>query len=203
MPRNLYSALGVSQKFDLPHKFVTSPVIRTPWIFAATRLAVASYTIFTLLFTLIWQTVKENHGDRCVPSPLPLGNPSLTAPSLSYFSYFTHLTYIGLCAYYCAASTQTIAYSLKWRKSGAGVGYPLQRWPKFLQALHVILQSSVITFRKLRSLIPCSDSQQLTLKAKAFLVTIVFWRLLASSDTFSTQYSSTCSTSNITFKFSF
>lgn len=154
MPRNLYSALGVSQKFDLAHKFVTSPVIRTPCTFAAIRLAVATYTLFTLLFTLIWQTVKQNHGNRCVPLPLPLGNPSPNSFSYSsFFSYFTNLTYTGLCAYYCAASTQTIAYSLKWRKSGAGVGYPLQRWPKILQALHIILQSSVTTFREPFSLV--------------------------------------------------
>src|SRR6266540_364396 len=137
MPRNLYPILGISQNFDLPHKFVTSPVIRTPSIFAGIRLAVATYTLFTLLFTLVWQTVKENEGSRCVLFRYSLEFVLLIAPH-SYFSYFTHLTYIGMCAYYFAASTQTIAYSLRWRKSGAGVGYPLQRWPKFLQALHII-----------------------------------------------------------------
>lgn len=64
----------------------------------------------------------------------------------SYFSYFTYLSYTGLCAYYCAASTQTIAYALEWRKAGAGAGYPLQRWLKVLQALHIALRATVITF---------------------------------------------------------
>lgn len=151
MPRvSLYSALGVSQKFDPAHKYVTSPVIRSPLSFAVVRTTISSYAFFTLLFTLIWRSY-------------------VTKDARSYFSYFTHLTYLGLCAYYWAASVQTIAYALKWRRSGAGVGYPLQRWPRFLQALHVILQSSVTTF--------------------PLLVTIVYWSLLATSSSFATRYS--------------
>jgi len=36
----------------------------------------------------------------------------------SYFSYFTYLAYIGLCAYYWASSTQIVAYAIGWRKTG-------------------------------------------------------------------------------------
>jgi hypothetical protein len=59
-----YPALGVSQKFDASHKFVTSPVIRSPVVFAAVRVTIAFYTFFTLLFTLIWKSVKQHAGDR-------------------------------------------------------------------------------------------------------------------------------------------
>ncbi len=147
MPQlKFYPALGVSQKFDASHKFVTSPVIRSPVVFAAARVTIAFYTFFTLLFTLIWKSVKQHTGNRYPLFPEQNGL-ALTLSCHSYFSYFTDLSYIGICAYYCAAATQTIAYALKWKKSGAGVGCPLYSWPKFLQALHVILQASVVTFR--------------------------------------------------------
>jgi hypothetical protein len=144
-----YSRLGVHSSFDPSHKFVTSPFIRSPLTLALVRGGVALYTVVVLLVTLVWTAVKLHTGR-------------------SYFSYFTYLAYIGLCAYYWASSAQTVAYAIGWRKSGAGAGYPLQRWPKVMQALHIILRATVVTF--------------------AILVTIVFWALLASSSTFSTPY---------------
>ena len=59
-----------------------------------------------------------------------------------YLSYFTNLTYIGLVAYFWAASVQTIAFVLRRRKS-----YPLQTWPRFFQLLHVLLHSTIIVLR--------------------------------------------------------
>lgn len=68
MPQfKFYPALGVSHKFDASHKFVTSPIIRSPVLFAAVRATVAFYTLFTLLFTLIWQSVREDSGNRYRP----------------------------------------------------------------------------------------------------------------------------------------
>ena len=60
----------------------------------------------------------------------------------SYFSYFTHLSYIGLCAYFCAAGVQTFFYAR------SGKGYPLQSWPRALQYLHVLLYSTIVTYRE-------------------------------------------------------
>ncbi|PPQ75684.1 hypothetical protein CVT26_001518 [Gymnopilus dilepis] len=151
MGLNLYSRLGVSASFDSSHKYVTSPVLRSPVAFAALRATIAVYTLTVLLVTLIWQAVKLDTAQ-------------------SYFSYFTYLSYIGVCAYYWASGVQTASYALRWRKAGAGAGYPLQRWPKILQALHVILQMTITTF--------------------PFLVTIVYWALLSSPSTFATQFSS-------------
>lgn len=70
------------------------------------------------------------------------GNKQHTHPLHSYFSYFTDLSYIGLLAYFCAASVQTIAFELRGHKN-----YPLQKWPRFLQLLHVLLYTTVIVFR--------------------------------------------------------
>ncbi|KDR73316.1 hypothetical protein GALMADRAFT_72750 [Galerina marginata CBS 339.88] len=148
---NLYSRLGVPATFDREHKYVTSPIFRSPLTLALLRTTIALYTLVVLLVTLIWKVTKEHDGQ-------------------SYFSFFTYLTYTGLCAYYFASSTQTISYALRWRKGGAGAGYPLQRWSKILQALHVILQSTIITF--------------------PILVTVVFWVLLADPSTFGTLFSS-------------
>jgi uncharacterized membrane protein HdeD (DUF308 family) len=81
----------------------------------------------------------------------------------SYFSYFTTLTYIGLCAYFFASGVQTLVYACGKRR-----GYPLQRWPRFLQFLHVLLYATIVTY--------------------PILVSIVYWSLLADKDTFATRF---------------
>jgi len=132
--------------FDPAHRLVTSPFF-SPFALAAIRVSIALYTLFTLLFTLIWDDVRLK-------------------VAAGYLSYFTHLSYIGLCAYFFAAGTQTLSYALHISRSSTG--YPLQHWPRILQYLHTVLHSSVITF--------------------APLVTIVFWALLSSPDTFATKF---------------
>ncbi|KAJ7512224.1 hypothetical protein B0H11DRAFT_1843971 [Mycena galericulata] len=136
-----YAHLGVDEPtFDPHRKFVSSPVL-SPALLAATRTLLALYALSTICTVLAFNVAM---GD---------GN--------SFLSYFTQLTYIGLTAYYCAAAVQTAFYA--WYGT-----YPLQRWPRPLQALHVLLQSTVVSF--------------------PFIVTIVFWALLSSPETFSTRY---------------
>jgi hypothetical protein len=95
----------------------------------------------------------------------------------------------------CAASVQTIAYARHVRRfrtqSGAQLEYPLQRWPRILQFLHMLLWSTVTTFRMyfLSSLLEAWQNILLTLFL-AFIVTVVYWVLLASSSTFQSAYSS-------------
>ncbi|KAG1717200.1 hypothetical protein EDB19DRAFT_1900493 [Suillus lakei] len=88
----------------------------------------------------------------------------LVFESSSIFSYFTDLSYIGLVAYFWASSIQTIVFVLRGQKA-----YPLQKWPRILQLLHILLYTTITIF--------------------PIIVTVVFWALLASSSTFSTQYS--------------
>ncbi|KAG2338771.1 hypothetical protein BDR05DRAFT_978006 [Suillus weaverae] len=83
---------------------------------------------------------------------------------VGFFSYFTDLSYVGLVAYFWASSIQTIVFVLRGQKA-----YPLQKWPRILQLLHVLLYTTITIF--------------------PIIVTVVFWALLASSSTFSTQYS--------------
>ncbi|EAU87190.1 hypothetical protein CC1G_10469 [Coprinopsis cinerea okayama7 len=140
-----------SRTFDPEHKYVTSPIFRNPFIFGGLRIIVALYILITTIIFLE-EYVSQGNGD-------------------SYLSYFTNLTYIGLCAYFFASGVQTICYALRWRRNGAGAGYPLQQsWPRFLQALHVILYSTVITF--------------------PFIVTIVYWALLGGPHVWETTWSS-------------
>ncbi|KAF5374632.1 hypothetical protein D9615_008914 [Tricholomella constricta] len=144
---NLYSRLGVTQPFDSAHKHVTSPVVSAP-VLASLRFLLAFYTLFTLLLTLIWNSVRDHSGQ-------------------SYFSYFTHLSYIGLCAYFFASGVQTFAFARSLRPAGGAgstASYPLQRWPRPLQFLHVLLQLTITTF--------------------PIVVTIVFWILLATPEIF-------------------
>ncbi|KAF9000093.1 hypothetical protein BDQ17DRAFT_1360100 [Cyathus striatus] len=149
MPLNVPQLLGVSPSgFDSQCKYVTAPFrpTRSPLALALVRLSIAGYTFFVLLFTVIWDSTKG------------LGD--------SYFSYFTHLSYIGVCCYFFATGVQTFVYAHRRRKGGEG--YLLQRWPKWLQVLHVLLVSTVVTY--------------------PFIVTVVYWALLSGSDSFSTRF---------------
>jgi len=101
----------------------------------------------------------------------------------SYFSYFTHLSYIGLCAYFCAAGVQTFFYAR------SGKGYPLQSWPRALQYLHVLLYSTIVTYREYPNDYILRRQSLLNWITPAILVTLVFWILLSDSSTFETAYS--------------
>ena len=104
-----------------------------------------------------------------------------------YFSYFTNLTYIGICAYFFASGVQTLLYARKLNKGEES--YPLQRWPRVLRYLHTLLLSTVVTFRECHRPNPIIRTFWMTVTNSAFLVTIVFWVLLASSSTFATPFS--------------
>ncbi|KAI5890464.1 uncharacterized protein SCHCODRAFT_01129121 [Schizophyllum commune H4-8] len=142
----IHRFLGVEELvFDPAHGYVTSPLF-SPVVLASIRLLLGFYALVTLIFELAWDGTH-------FPEDLD-----------SYFSYFTHLSYIGLCSYFFAAGVQTLFYA----RSGQ-TSYPLQYWPKFLQALHVLLFATIATF--------------------PIIVTAVFWGLLSSPDTMSTTYS--------------
>ncbi|EJF62613.1 hypothetical protein BD309DRAFT_955275 [Dichomitus squalens] len=131
----------VSHTLDASHALVTSPVLH-PIALAVLRLTLATYALFVGLYQLIEEAVKEHDAG-------------------TFFSYFTHLSYIGLIAYMYAAGVQTLCYALNRRK-----GYPLQQWPRVLQHLHILLYSTITTY--------------------PMVVTVIFWALLSDSDTFST-----------------
>jgi len=140
-----YESLGVSSPFDPKHKLVTSFAF-SPLTLALIRLALAFYTLFVSVFMLVWEATVFH-------------------AAASYFSYFTTLSYVGICAYFWASAVQTLSYVQRRQK-----GYSLQHWPRLLQLLQVFLQSTFVTF--------------------PILVTIVYWSLLASSSTFRTTYNS-------------
>jgi hypothetical protein len=139
----LYRRLGVQSPFDSQLSLVTSPVFSST-VLALIRLSFALYTLFATIFVLVWEAVRTHEAH-------------------SFFSYFTHLTYIGICAYFWASGVQT------WLFARNGKRYPLQEWPCLLQFLHILLYSTITSF--------------------PFIVTVVFWSLLASPATFSTGFS--------------
>lgn len=67
-----------------------------------------------------------------------------------FFSFFTNLTYIGICAYFFASAVQTTFFALNSRSGRPDEGYPLKEWPRVLRYLHVLLLTTVTTFRKSR-----------------------------------------------------
>lgn len=135
---------------------------------------------------------------RWVRLLLPFQMPFLWSYS-RYFSYFTELTHIGICSYYWASFTQTFCYALRQRHSIERTPeYPLQRWPRIFQLLHVMLGTTIISYR-VSKLIPPSIllSALNNFDDTAILVTIVFWALLASPAVFSTKFGSTFSWLNL------
>ncbi|KAF9782469.1 hypothetical protein BJ322DRAFT_1076237 [Thelephora terrestris] len=138
----VYSKFGVGVPFDPELSLVTSPVY-SPFLLATIRLLFGFYYLLTFIFWFSWESVH---------SPVDVDQ---------FFSYFTHLSAIGLCAYFWAAGVQTTAYA-RWNK------YPLRHWPRLFQLLHLGLTATVITF--------------------PFVVTIAYWGLLASSTSFSTPF---------------
>ncbi|KAJ7484127.1 hypothetical protein FB451DRAFT_1231598 [Mycena latifolia] len=138
-----------SPTFDPGHAFVSSPLL-SPSALAAARLLLALYALCTLCTALALDTAAGS--------------------GASFFSYFTQLSYIGLAAYLVAAGVQTAGYA-RWGRTG----YWLRGWGRGLQAAHVLLQSTVVVF--------------------PFIVTVVFWALLSSPDTFSTTFSAWSNTS--------
>lgn len=77
------------------------------------------------------------------------------------FSYFTNITYWGLGFYFLFAGYHTFQYA----RYGQA---PLQRWPKILQFLHSLYYTTIVIF--------------------PFLVTAVYWALLAPPNWFPDVY---------------
>nr|GAT47559.1 predicted protein [Mycena chlorophos] len=129
--------------FDAPNALVTSPFFSST-VLASIRLAIACYTFAVLVFSISWGVV-------------------VTHDAAGFYSYFTHLTYTGICGYMFAAGLQTLMFVRRREK-----GYPLQRWHKALRWLHLALLSTITTF--------------------PLLVSLVFWAVIADSSTFDTRF---------------
>lgn len=149
MKTGVYELLGVAAPFDPSFSLVSSPLLPSLAL-ALLRLILAFYGTVFVIFRLVYEGIRD-HSDA------------------SFFSYFTDLSYIGLLAYNWAAGVQTLAFALALRSPSRAPRYPLQAWPRPLQFLHLLLQSTVVTF--------------------PVLVTAVFWSLLSSPSTLATRYS--------------
>ncbi|OLN84327.1 hypothetical protein CCHL11_05975 [Colletotrichum chlorophyti] len=77
------------------------------------------------------------------------------------FSYFTILTFWGLGFYFLVSAVHTFTYA----RSGTPL---LDRFPRFLQALHAFYYTTVVTY--------------------PFIVTIVYWGVLYSGPWYSLQF---------------
>ncbi|KAG8952517.1 hypothetical protein FRC04_004577 [Tulasnella sp. 424] len=126
-----YEFFGVTAPFDPDCTFVSSHVL-SPLAFGIFRLAIAIYTFVALIFIMVWNGVKLHNLQ-------------------TFFSYFTNLCYIGMCAYFWASAVQTLAFSRRMRKPAAANATPTE--------------------------------------GGTFLVTIVFWALLADG-AFSNEFNS-------------
>lgn len=157
----VYATLGVPSPFDTSFSLVTSPVF-SPLVLGVIRLTLAIYATAFILGKIIYEGIHFK-SDGAYVTLHTFRRRHCTEHNCRFFSYFTTLSYIGLLSYLWAAAVQTLAYALSRRSS-----YPLQRWYRPLQYLHLLLQSTVITY--------------------PILVTIVFWALLSEPSTLANTY---------------
>lgn len=150
-----HSWFGLHRPFDQKYRAVTSGIVQ-PWVLFTIRLILAIYAVAaSVVHIVIFGTIGDdaNYG--------------------LYYAYFTRLTWIGLTAYYCAAAFHSGIFVMSIRQLKRGTvsrapWYPLQKWGRFLQFLHLWLFSTVITM--------------------PLLVTIVYWALLASPASFASPF---------------
>ncbi|KAL4080131.1 hypothetical protein V8B97DRAFT_2054408 [Scleroderma yunnanense] len=146
-----FARFGVSSPFDPTFAFVTSSLpFLHPSALAAVRSLFAVYALITAVVILGFEASVYGGGP-------------------SYLSYFTNLSYIGLCAYFCASGVQTIAFAralkglrdvqddaqaIGTRRKESGrverrrIAYPLQTWPRVFQLMHVLLYTSIVIYRE-------------------------------------------------------
>ena len=75
-----------------------------------------------MVFMLVWRGTRTGYG-----------SPEQT------FSYFTYLTYWGICFYYTFAAVHTGSYWLRGRPF-------LDQWPRALQEMHSVLYTTIVTY---------------------------------------------------------
>ncbi|KAI5786402.1 hypothetical protein DFH27DRAFT_518514 [Peziza echinospora] len=136
--RSLYDLSSVSKPFDPSHRFETSYLVSAP-LLAGYRLLVSIYA-FTTIF------LRYGH------EPDEIGRS---------FSYFTNITFWALAFYFLFAGFHTLVFARTGRA-------PLGRWRPWLQFLHGLFYSTVVTY--------------------PFLVTAVYWALLAPDSWYPKTY---------------
>lgn len=102
-------------------------------------------------------------------------------------SFLTLQIYLTLVSSHInrAFAVQTLVYAFRWDGT-----FPLQRWPRFLQFLHILLYSTVTTFRAYPILqYVCRLLRRHSSHSNRR--DVVFWSLLSSPATFATTFSST------------
>ncbi|KAI0187138.1 hypothetical protein F4808DRAFT_94887, partial [Astrocystis sublimbata] len=123
------------------------------------------FFIRALLSLYAFTTLLFNIGFTCAREH------GLCVTAQNSFSFFTVLSYWGLAFYFAISAFHTFQYSRRQKRGYQSASAPLNRFPRPLQWLHSALYSTITTF--------------------PFLVLIVFWAILASSDptVLSTPYS--------------
>ncbi|KAG8953024.1 hypothetical protein FRC03_011943 [Tulasnella sp. 419] len=124
-----YSFFGVGKPFDPELRLVTSYVI-SPSALLFLRALFALYSLVSLIVNVIYASVVLDTGD-------------------AWPTYFTNLSYVGLCAYFCAATVQSWSYVQSLKRRSQEHGYALQRWHPFLQFSHIVLFSTIAVCREL------------------------------------------------------
>lgn len=152
-----------SRNFDPSAKYVTSYLFK-PRTLAWIRLSLALLTTGVLIFCIVFQAVVLKNAQR-------------------FLSFFTNLSYFGLCGYFWASGYQTWKYSraVQRERPGKPARYPLQSWHWVWQYLHALLYTTIVTFREC-FLFVCFLEAHSDGAIAALVVTIVYWGLIAPTE---------------------
>lgn len=133
--------------WDPSHRYETSWLL-PPYVLFAIRFLFGLYALVVNLTQIGYYCTHQAAFGGCTAA----GNT---------FSYFTTLTYWGLAFYFLVASVHTFTY--------ARTGTPLlDRWPRYLQALHAFYYSTITVY--------------------PFIVTAVYWWRLYSGAWFTQEF---------------
>jgi hypothetical protein len=145
--------LRVESPFDRSNRFQTSYIF-TPLALAILRLVLCLYTFTTLVYDLI-HSAQVDHID--------VGR---------HWSYFTNIAYWSIGFYFLFSSLHGFVYV----RTGTA---PLLRWPRFFQAAHGILYTTVTTFPILVYTASILTGVVRFCMANGYIRTVVYWTLLA------------------------
>lgn len=136
--------MGADPENDELHHFETSWIFPV-YLLASIRAVIAAYTFVATFFILAWQGARgDNGGNR------------------RYFAHFANLSFAGVAFYFLFAAIHTFLYA----RTGRSV--LLEKWPRYMRALHSLFYSTIATF--------------------PFFVTIVRWAALYDGQWFPTTF---------------
>ncbi|KLJ05894.1 hypothetical protein EMPG_10676 [Blastomyces silverae] len=142
--RSISALMGADPAHDSLHHFETSWLFR-PVLFGILRLTIFFYCLLTIIITFALESARGNGLDNG-----------------RFFSYFTSLSFLGVLFYFLVAGIHTLLYARQ------GRSVLLDKWPRWLRALHSLFYTTIVCF--------------------PFVVMAIYWALLYKEGSVQPQF---------------